>query len=210
MTHTIKNYASLILILLITGLSACESSPQLTPLSNNAIILAFGDSLTYGTGADKQQAYPAQLQKMTSKTVINAGIPGEVSQTGLVRLAALLKQHQPELLILCHGGNDILRHSNLKQTKDNLQQMIDLARASNTQVALIGVPKFGIFLSPADFYQELADSNQLPIENSALSEILADINLKSDQIHPNSKGYKLFAERIYSLLIHSGAIIEQT
>ena len=206
MIHSIKNYTSLILVLLLSGLTACDSSPQLTPLTKDAVILAFGDSLTYGTGAEKQQAYPAHLQKMLSKTVINAGIPGEVSKTGLARLSKLLKQHHPELLILCHGGNDILRHSGLKQAKDNLQKMIDLAKASNTQVLLIGVPQFGIFLSSAKFYGELAESNQIPIENTVLSEILGKPLLKSDQIHPNSKGYRVLAKHIYSMLQASGAI----
>lgn len=206
MIHTIKNYTSLLLILLMAGLTACDSSPQLTPLTNNAVILAFGDSLTHGTGADKQQAYPDHLQQMLSKTVINAGVPGEISRTGLARLGQLLKRHRPELLILCHGGNDILHHSNLKQTKDNLQQMIDMAKANNTQVVLIGVPQFGIFLSPVAFYTELAESNQIPLENTALSDILADNRLKSDQIHPNSKGYEVFAKRIHTLLLKSGAI----
>ncbi len=206
MIHTIKNYTSLLLILLMAGLTACDSSPQLTPLTNNAVILAFGDSLTHGTGADKQQAYPDHLQQMLSKTVINAGVPGEISRTGLARLGQLLKRHRPELLILCHGGNDILHHSNLKQTKDNLQQMIDIAKANNTQVVLIGVPQFGIFLSPVAFYTELAESNQIPLENTVLSDILGDARLKSDQIHPNSKGYEVFAERIHTLLLESGAI----
>lgn len=206
MIHTIKNYTSLLLILLMAGLTACDSSPQLTPLSNNAVILAFGDSLTFGTGAERQQSYPARLQGMLSKTVINAGVPGEISKTGLIRLTSLLKRHRPELLILCHGGNDILRHSNLKQTKDNLQQMIDLARTNNTQVVLVAVPEFGIFLSPLPLYKELAVSNQIPLENTALSDILADNRLKSDQIHPNSKGYKVFAERIHSLLQQTEAI----
>lgn len=206
MIHTIKKYTSTLLILLMSGLTACDSPPQLKSLSNSAVILAFGDSLTYGTGADKQQSYPAHLQQMLSQTVINAGIPGEVSKTGLARLTGLLKRHRPELLILCHGGNDILRHSNLTQTKDNLQQMINLARINNTQVVLIGVPKFGLFLSSAAFYQELAESNQIPIENTVLGDILADNRLKSDQIHPNSKGYGIFAERIHVLLQESGAI----
>ena len=206
MLHSIKNYASLIIILLSAGLTACDSSPQLTALTNNGVILAFGDSLTYGTGSNKQEAYPARLQQILSRTVINAGIPGEVSKTGLARLGKLLKQHRPELLILCHGGNDILRHLGLKQAKDNLQQMIELAKTNNTQVMLIGVPQFGIFLTPTDFYQELAESNQIPLENTVLGEILADNRLKSDQIHPNSKGYEILAKRIHTLLQESGAI----
>ncbi len=206
MIHTIKNYTIILLVLLSASLSACDSTPQLQPLSQQAVILAYGDSLTYGTGTDKQHAYPARLQQLLSRTVINAGVPGEVSKTGLARLGALLKQHQPELLILCHGGNDILRRYNLKQTKENIQAMIDLAKANNTQVVLIGVPQFGVFLSPAPFYEELASSNQLALENNVLSDILGDNRLKSDQIHPNAEGYAIFAQSIAGLLQQSGAI----
>ncbi|MDH5711384.1 MAG: arylesterase [Gammaproteobacteria bacterium] len=206
MIHTIKKYRYPVLALLVIFLVACDSTPQLKPLSKQAVVLAFGDSLTFGTGADRQLSYPARLQEMLSRTVINAGVPGEISQTGLKRLAPLLKQHNPELLILCHGGNDILRRFNLKQTKDNLQQMIDIARDNGTQIVLVGVPQFGIFLSSASLYKELADSNQLPLENNALSEILADGSLKSDQIHPNAEGYSVFANKIHKLLKQSSAI----
>jgi acyl-CoA thioesterase-1 len=202
MTRTIK-FAFCSLLLLIIG---CDTGDQLQPLTKNAIILAFGDSLTRGTGADIDQAYPSRLQTMLSKTVINVGVPGEISRTGLQRLPALLKRHQPELLILCHGGNDILRRINQKQTKENLQQMIDLAKANNIQVVLIGVPQFGIFLTAAPFYEELAQTNALPLENDLLTDILRKNSLKSDQIHPNSKGYQIMAERIHNLLQQNGAI----
>jgi len=192
-----------LIVLLTVG---CDSKPRLNPLSQNGVILSFGDSLTYGTGTTREQAYPARLQNLVSRPVINAGIPGEVSQSGLQRLPALLKRHRPELLILCHGGNDILRRYDLKQTRNNLQKMIDLARANNTQVLMIGVPQFGIFLSAAPFYQELADTNQLPLENETLSMILKKSALKSDQIHPNAEGYSLMAEHIHALLKSSGAI----
>lgn len=206
MIHTLKFYRLLFFSLILISTFACDSGAQLKPLGENAVVLAFGDSLTFGTGSDKQQAYPARLQQLLARTVINAGVPGEISQTGLARLDSLLKRHQPELLILCHGGNDILRRYNLKQTQDNLQQMIDLAKASNTQVVLVGVPQFGIFLSSAPFYEELATRNQLPLENTVLSDILGDARLKSDQIHPNAAGYALLAERIHQLLQQSGSI----
>lgn len=202
MTRTIK-FVFCSLLLLIAG---CDAGDQLQPLTKNAVILAFGDSLTHGTGASIEQAYPARLQVLLSRTVINAGVPGELSKTGLKRLSDLLKRHQPELLILCHGANDILRRNNQKQTKENLQQMIDLARSNNTQVVLIGVPQFGIFLTTAPFYEELAHTNDLPLENDLLSDILRKNSLKSDQIHPNSKGYQVMAERIHTLLEESGAI----
>jgi lysophospholipase L1-like esterase len=186
--------------------SACDRPPRLERLSDDAVILAFGDSLTSGTGADKTRAYPSQLQSLVSRPVINAGIPGEISLHGLRRLPALLARYQPELVIICHGGNDILRRMNLQQTRDNIQQMIDLSRSHDAQVVLVAVPEFGLFLSSAEFYTELAEDNQLPIENTILSDILQQAAYKSDQIHPNAEGYHLLAQKLFELLKDSDAI----
>ena len=186
--------------------AACDGAPKIQPLSEDAVVLAFGDSLTFGTGASRELAYPAQLQTLISRTVINAGIPGEVSRAGLRRLPALLEQHRPELIIICHGGNDILRRMDLRSTRNNIQQMIDLSRSQGTQVVLIGVPEFGIFLSSADFYSDLAEQNRLPIENTVLSDVLRVAAYKSDQIHPNADGYSIMADRLAELLRNSDAI----
>jgi acyl-CoA thioesterase I len=200
------NYLQWAVLSLCLAAGACTRTPQLQPLSSDAVILAFGDSLTYGTGAVKGEDYPSVLQQLTGRRVINAGIPGEVSSVGLKRLPALLQRHRPALVIICHGGNDILRRQNLAHTRENIQHMIDLARASGAEVVLVGVPQFGIFLSPAPFYDELAEHNALPIEASVLSVILRNPSLKSDQIHPNAAGYQLLAEKLADLLAESGAI----
>ena len=185
---------------------ACDGTPKLKPLHDNAVILAFGDSLTSGVGANKAQAYPARLQQLISRTVINAGVPGETSLGGLRRLPALLRQHEPALVIICHGGNDILRKLNLQQTQGHIQQMIELSRDAGAQVVLIGVPKFGIFLSSAEFYSELAKANRLPLENDVLGSVLQKPAYKSDQVHPNAYGYALIAERLAVLLKDAEAI----
>jgi len=202
--HRIKAIGLALLCCL--AVSGCDQTPKIAPLAKDAVILAFGDSLTFGTGASRQQSYPAQLQALISRTVINAGIPGEVSDTGLRRLPALLSRHQPELVIICHGGNDILRRHDLQQTSNNIQQMIDISRSHGAEVILVGVPEFGIFLSSAGFYTELAEVNRLPIENTVLSDVLKIAAYKSDQIHPNADGYGVMAERLATLLEKTDAI----
>jgi len=193
-------------LLCCSGVTGCDRTPKLEPLDSDAVILAFGDSLTSGTGAQQHQAYPARLQALLSRTVINAGVPGEISINGLRRLPALLKQHQPNLIIICHGGNDILHELNQRQTKNNIQQMIELSQSHGAQVLLVGVPEFGIFLSSAGFYTELAEENGLAIENTVVGDVLKRAAYKSDQIHPNADGYAIIAERLAELLKKSDAI----
>ncbi len=123
MLHRLRLSFLFSLIPCILILSAC-SEPKLKSLDNNATILAFGDSLTFGVGAKANNDYPSVLSQLTGLTVINAGISGETTFQGVKRFEGLLVQHNPELVILLEGGNDILRNLDLNQTKQNLAQMI--------------------------------------------------------------------------------------
>lgn len=195
-----------IVIFISVFISACSEDAKLQALNADATILAFGDSLTYGTGTSRDKAYPAVLATLINRKVINAGIHGEISEKGLARLPALIKQHKPSLIIICHGANDILRKLNIDQTKSNLQKMIDLAKQNNSQVVLITVPEFNLFLNTSPIYLELAEENKLPVTNDILAEVLANNAYKSDHVHPNALGYQLLAAEIASLLKQSGGI----
>ena len=196
----------LLLAILLLTLAACSSPPQLPKLSPDTAILAFGDSLTYGTGVKAQQSYPAILAGMTGHEVINAGIPGEVTAAGLARLPGLLDELQPELMILCHGGNDMLRKIPLEKAKGNIRAMIELASARGVSVVLLAVPEPGLFMSPPGLYRALADELHVPLEEKALSEILANPSLKSDRIHPNAQGYRVMAEAVFQRMHEAGAL----
>ena len=196
----------IILSFCLISSSCSESGYNLNPLAQDAVILAFGDSLTYGTGAKSDtESYPAILEQRSGRVVVNAGIPGEISQAGLARLPSMLADLEPDLVVLCHGGNDILRRLNKTQLKSNLNEMIQLIKASGAQVVLVAVPMFGFGLSVPDLYPELAQQHQLPIEMTVLKDIVSDPTLKSDQIHPNSKGYTVFGQRVFDLLQQSRA-----
>ena len=199
---------ALCLALAVVALIAagCGKQPRLSALGPDAIVLAFGDSLTFGTGANEQESYPAQLAQLIGRKVMRAGVPGEVSADGLARLPDALDEHQPKLLILCHGGNDFLRRVPKQQAAANVRAMIRLAKSRGVEVALIGTPEPGLTVSPPEFYAEIAREFSVPYEDGVVGKILRDSSLKSDAIHPNARGYRLIAERLAELLRKAGAV----
>jgi len=179
---------------------------KLSPLASDAVILAFGDSITAGSGAGVAESYPALLERLTGRKVVNAGVPGEVTAEGLARLPELLEREKPALVILCHGGNDLLRHLDQRQAADNLRAMILLARRSGAAVVLVAVPVPDLSLAPPQFYVEVARELGVTSEQKALARILGTGSLKSDYIHPNAAGYRELAEGLAALLKKSGAL----
>jgi lysophospholipase L1-like esterase len=193
----------LILCLLLAG---CSKSPQLPSLGSNDVVLAFGDSLTYGTGASPPESYPAQLQTLIGRKVVNAGVPGEVSADGLQRLPEILEEVAPKLLILCHGGNDFLRKQSETVAAANVRAMIKLAKDKGIGVVLMATPRPGLSISPPEFYAGIAKEFAIPFNDDVLTGILRNNELKSDLVHPNAKGYAQVAETLAKLLKKSGAI----
>ena len=190
-----------------TLLAGCgERVPPLPRLDGNAVVLAFGDSLTYGTGASTLESYPAVLERLIGRKVVAAGVPGEVSATGLERLSEALEQTQPKLLIRCHGGNDFLRKLPETQAAANVRSMVKLARDKGVEVVLVGVPKLGLTGSPAGFYAEIAQEFRIPYDGDVLKTVLTDNALKSDWVHPNAKGYARIAGSLAELLKRAKAI----
>ncbi|MEW6687891.1 MAG: arylesterase [Pseudomonadota bacterium] len=192
--------------LALAFLAGCSQKAKLPALPADAVLLAFGDSLTYGTGASEAESYPAQLAQLIGRRVVREGVPGEVTAAGLARLPAVLEYHRPRLLLLCHGGNDFLHRQPKAQAAENLRAMIRLAKNRGIEVLLIGTPEPGFTLTPPAFYAEIAKEFDLPYEGEVIGKILRDSTLKSDQIHPNAQGYRLIAERVAELLRKSGAV----
>lgn len=187
------------------GLSACDS-PTLKPLPENAIILAFGDSLTSGVGTTKNKSYPAVLAGLTGLSVVNAGISGETTAQGLQRLNEVVGQSTPDIVILIEGGNDIIRNLGLDQAKNNLRKMIEFLQQRGIPIILIGVPEKSLFSSSAPMYKELADEFDLVFDGKLLAGLQRNASLKSDIVHFNEKGYRKMAESIYTLLQEQGAL----
>lgn len=188
------------------ALAACGRTPQLPKVNNSDVIVAFGDSLTHGNGATEEQAYPAVLGRMINRTVVNYGVPGETTAEGLARLPEVLEKEQPKLVLLCLGGNDMLRRNDAPSIETNLRKMIQTIRASGASIVLIGVPQPALFSGPPALYEKLADEFKLPYEGEIFDEVLKNPRTKSDAIHANAEGYRLVAERLAELLRKTGAI----
>lgn len=188
-------------------LAACGAkTPNLPRLGPEAAVLAFGDSITFGTGAGETQSYPTLLQDLIGRKVHSAGVPGEVSAAGLARLPSAIDYYKPQLLILCSGGNDFLRKLGKQQAAENIRAMVRVAREKGVAVMLIAVPEPGLLPSPPDFYKDIAREFGIPYEDAALASILRDNELKSDLVHPNAKGYARLAAAVAGVLKKSGAL----
>jgi lysophospholipase L1-like esterase len=195
------------LLLLLIFLVACSNAqPTLSRLPDDAVVLAFGDSLTSGIGAPVGSSYPEILEKIINRKVVISGIPGETSGEGLVRLPGELSAYKPKLVVLCLGGNDLLRKMDLEKTAGNMSRMVQMIREYGAEVMIIGVPKPGLVLSTARFYKRISKDMGVPLEGSLLADILADNKLKADSIHPNAEGYQRLAEGLADFLRKTGAV----
>jgi lysophospholipase L1-like esterase len=200
-----RGWAAWLLALGILALSGCGDKP-LEPLAAGDGILAFGDSLTEGVGAAKATAYPAQLESLIGHSVVNAGVSGETTEEAMARLPQVLERHDPALMILLTGGNDVLRNQDLAQAKRNIARMIELAQGRGVQVVLVGVPRKSLFSDSAPLYRELAEFYHVPLVDDLVAGLLRRPAYKSDAVHLNAAGYRAMAERLAEELRAAGAL----
>ncbi len=193
------------------ALAGCSRKPQRgSAVPAGATVLALGDSLTYGTGASADTAYPTVLAGLTGWQVVNAGVPGNTTAQAAARWPALAAEHQPALVLLCVGGNDFLRRLPEADTRAQLRALCEAIRASGAQLLLIAVPRPSLaaaFMGSLDdhvMYGEIAEALQLPLHRQGWSEVLADEQLRADSIHANAQGYARFAQGLMATLRASG------
>lgn len=191
-------------------LIGCGDKVVVNKLPKGAKVVALGDSLTYGYGAERGQDYPSVLSKKTAWQIDNMGINGDTSADVLARLDKVM-QKSPRLVLLGIGGNDVLRRVPSDKTTHNITQIIKRLQDGGIQVVLIAQPHLSVsavFGKASDnpIYQKIATNTQVPLVAKLWSNILSDKSLKSDQIHANAQGYAYFAEGIYKALQKIGYI----
>lgn len=198
------------LLLTAAALAACgKKAPKHNALPRGSAVLALGDSLTYGYGANPTESYPARLAELTGWTITNGGVSGDTSAQALARLPELLREHTPRLVIISIGGNDFLRRQPENETRTNIRAIIQACKAAGAETLLVGVPGVGVGAAlgyPGDhpLYADLAKAENVPYYANGWSQILGKNALKSDQIHPNAAGYAEFARGLTAYLKENG------
>ena len=193
------------------NINAAKKQPPAQILSGRPKIVAFGDSLTAGFGLAEKESYPYLLQEKLNADgygyeVVNAGVSGDTSLGGLERIDWVLEMENVEVLVLELGANDLLRGVPVKQMKENLNKIIQKAKAKNVKVLLAGMlapPSVGTQYQRdyTNAFPDLASEHKvefLPfiLENVALKR---ELN-QADGIHPNAEGAKIMTENVYKTL----------
>jgi len=200
------------------GVSAVEhvdvdSKPLVMPKTGAAKpkIVAFGDSLTAGFGLEETESYPYLLQQKLNADgynyeVVNAGVSGDTSLGGLERIDWTLETENIQILILELGANDMLRGLPPAKMKNNLDRIIQKAKAKNVKVLLCGMlapPQLGAAYQRefSNAFPELAEKHKIAYLPFLLANIALQKDLnQGDGIHPNGRGTRIMMENIYKEL----------
>jgi acyl-CoA hydrolase len=201
----------IVLTALAVLLAACgRDASRQSAIPPGASVLAIGDSVTFGTGAESGQDYPTLLSTITGWTIHNHGIPGDTAADVNDRLASALTATQPALVLLEIGGNDFLRRKPEAAVKELIRTSLQQLKTRGIPVVLVAVPQaspLGAILGrlpDAPLYAELAREENVAVVPDVLSDVLSDDSLKADAIHPNGAGYRRMAEGIADALTRSG------
>src|SRR5690554_3500380 len=208
-----------------TSENALEKSESETPVveevaAKKKVILFFGNSLSAGYGVEADESFPAVIQMWIDSlnlpyTVVNAGVTGETTATGLSRIDWVLEKQDVAIFVLELGANDGLRGLPPAETKKNLISMIDRVRKFHpaAEIILAGMmvpPSMGQEYSSRynPIYGEIATEKNVELIPFLLDNVggIDSLN-QSDGIHPNPAGAKIMAENVWEIL---GPMVEET
>ncbi|PIQ90575.1 MAG: arylesterase [Candidatus Omnitrophica bacterium CG11_big_fil_rev_8_21_14_0_20_41_12] len=192
-----RNKLQLGLIIVSFILSGCLSQEIRNRNSQGQNIICFGDSVTFGYGVAPGDDYPAYLQKLTPRPVINAGVDGDTTFLALERLQNDVLDKDPRLVIVEFCGNDFIKKIPKEDTLKNLSIIIDRIQDKGAMVALVDISSGMFFQEYRNAFRKLAHEKGAIFIPVVLSKIITNPAMKSDFLHPNARGYKLVAKRIY-------------
>lgn len=192
--------AAVVLLIIVWALWPSRFSKVKNLDSHGSSIVAFGDSLTAGYGAQPGEDYPTTLSRLISAPVINAGVSGDTTEASLARIDNDVLSRNPRIVIVGLGGNDFLRGVPIAATEANLRTIVGKIRGAGAMVVLLGFRFPSLTANYESMYERVAEEERCLLVDGVLRGILTDPALKSDEIHPNARGYQKMADRIASPL----------
>ncbi len=163
--------------------------------SSGETIVCFGDSITAGLGAEEGKDYPSVLREKFDLKVINSGVSGDTSRDALMRLEDDVLAYNPKIVIVEFGANDVFGGMSKEETFKNIEEVVDKIHNSGAIVVLVKVELMNSKYDQG--FKDISKRSGALLIDEIMNDILKDSELLYDQIHPNAKGYKIIAERIY-------------
>lgn len=231
--HRRLPFATLVLTLCVIALAGCRSNPpqptqqdtvnaaepvpsiapaatKPDPNDTRPVIVAFGDSLTAGHGADRGESYPDYLQKELDQRgyhyrVANLGVSGNTTKDGVDRLKDVVAL-KPAVVIVAFGGNDGLRGLPIAASRKNLDQIVSTLTASGAKVVIGGItlpPNFGpdYIRQFNETYALLAQKFHVPLLPFMLIQVYGTPGgMQEDGIHATAKGNQQVARNLLPLV----------
>jgi acyl-CoA thioesterase-1 len=188
--------AAVVLVVLVWVVWPSPESRVANLRSKGTAIIAFGDSLTAGYGAGPGEDYPSGVSRRLGIAVMNAGVNGDTTEGAMARLDDDVLSRDPRIVLVGLGGNDFLQSVPIATTEANLRTIVRRSREAGAMVVLLGFRFPSLNADYDAMYTRVAKDEKALLVPRMLKGILNDPSLKSDEIHPNARGYELMAERV--------------
>ncbi|WP_246283186.1 arylesterase [Marinifaba aquimaris] len=188
------------------------STHSVQPETTKEKLLVLGDSLSAAYGMQADQGWVSLLSKKWQTAshaieVVNASVSGETTTGALARLPDILRQHQPDWIIIELGGNDGLQGKSIKQLKQNLTQLVEVSQKMGASPILFEIqipPNYGKRYTQAftASFSQVANEKAIPLVPFFLSDIAIKPELmQKDGIHPNEKAQPEIADKLSEVLL---------
>ena len=175
------------------------------------VLLVVGDSISAGYGLAKGQGWVDLLaarlaQQGRHERVINASISGDTTAGGRARLAALLREHRPAIVVIELGGNDALRGGDLEATRANLDAMVAAVQAAHARPLILGMkipPNYGASYSRAfdALFADVAKARRVPLVPYLFEGFGDDLALfQADRVHPSAAAQPRILDNVWPAL----------
>lgn len=195
-----NKYFWVLIIIFSAGWFLFGGKTEIKNLGNSGqTVVAFGDSLTAGYGAGKDNSYPAVLGRMINRPVVNLGLSGDTAAKAPARLPQVL-QANPYMVLIEFGGNDYMRSVPFEQTEQAIRQIVDEVQSAGAIAVLVDTGGYPGMSRYTKLYKQIAKEKQALFVPGILDGIFGKSKYKADPIHPNAAGYEIVAQKVHKAI----------